>query len=68
VKTSAEGPREVTELKVRVRPHQRENINGGPLGGARVGGPRASTTNVKTSMAGPREVSELKVRELPPST
>jgi hypothetical protein len=37
--------------------HQRENVDGGPPGGAGVEGPGAPTTNVKTSMAGPREVS-----------
>jgi hypothetical protein len=48
--------------------HQRENIDGGPPGGAGVEGPGASTINVKTSTAGPREVPELKVQKRPPPT
>jgi hypothetical protein len=47
--------------------HQRENIDGRPLGGAGAEGPEAPITNVKTSTAGPREVPELKVWERPPS-
>jgi hypothetical protein len=42
--------------------HQRENIDGGPLGGARAGDPGAPTINMKKSMTGPREVPKLKVR------
>jgi hypothetical protein len=48
--------------------HQRENVDGGPPGGARAEGPAALITNVKTSTVGPREVLKLKVRERPPST
>jgi hypothetical protein len=48
-----QGPREVPELKVRERPHQRENVDGGPPGGAKAEGPRAPTINIKTSTAGP---------------
>jgi hypothetical protein len=61
VKTSTVGPREVPELKVQVCHHQRENVNGGPLGGARAGDPGAPTINMKTSTAGLREVPKLKV-------
>jgi hypothetical protein len=67
VKTSMAGPREVPELKDRAAHHQRENIDGGPPGGAGADGPGAPTTNVKTSTAGSREVSELEIREHPPS-
>jgi hypothetical protein len=62
------GPWEEPELMVRERLHQRENIDGGPPGGAGVARPEAPTTNVKTSTAGPREVPVLKVREGPPPT
>jgi hypothetical protein len=55
------GPQEVPKLKVCERHHQRENVNGGPPGGARAGDPGAHTNNVKMPMAGPREVSELQV-------
>jgi hypothetical protein len=48
--------------------HQRENIDGGALGGAGVEGLGAPTIDVKTSMAGPREVPELEIREHPTST
>jgi hypothetical protein len=68
MKTSTVGPREVPELKVQVCHHQRENIDGGPPGGARGGDPGAPTINMKTLTAGLREVLELKVQERPPST
>jgi hypothetical protein len=48
------------------RRRQRENIDGGPPGGAGAGDPGAPTTNVKTSTVGPREVPELEIRERPP--
>jgi hypothetical protein len=47
---------------------QRENIDGGPPGGAGAEGPGAPTIDVKTSMAGPREAPELKIRDRTPST
>jgi hypothetical protein len=43
--------------------HQRENVDGGPPGGAGAEGPRAPTINVKMSTTGPREVPELGIRE-----
>jgi hypothetical protein len=43
--------------------HQREDVDGGPPGGAGAEGPRAPTINVKTSTTGPREVPELEIRE-----
>jgi hypothetical protein len=70
VKTSMTGPREVPELKVwegAPPPPQRENVDDGPPGGARVEGPGAPTIHVKMLTTGPREVPELKVRERPPS-
>jgi hypothetical protein len=67
VKTSTAGPREVPELKVQECHHQRENVNGGPPGGAGVEGLGASIINMKMSTMDPREVPKLKVRECPPS-
>jgi hypothetical protein len=43
--------------------HQRENVNGGPPGGAGAEGPGASTINVKTLTTGPWKVPELEIRE-----
>jgi hypothetical protein len=43
--------------------HQRENIDGGPPGGARAEGPGAPTINMKTMMAGPWAVPELEIWE-----
>jgi hypothetical protein len=68
VKMSTVGPQDVLELKVREHPYQRENVDGGPPGGAGARGPGAPTTNVKTLTAGPRVVPELEVRERPPPT
>jgi hypothetical protein len=48
--------------------HQRENVDGGPPGGAEAEGSGAPTINMKTSTTDPREVPKLKVRERPPST
>jgi hypothetical protein len=53
VKTLTVDTREVPELKVRERPHQRENVDGGPLEGDRAEGPGAPTTNVKNVDDGP---------------
>jgi hypothetical protein len=65
---STTGPWEVPELKVREHLPSRENVGGGPPGGAGAEGPGAPTINVRTSTTGPREVPELKVREHPPLT
>jgi hypothetical protein len=54
-------------LKVHERPDQCENVDRGPLRGARAEGPGVPTINVKTSTVGPREVLELKVRDHPPA-
>jgi hypothetical protein len=43
--------------------HQRENVDGGLLGGAGAEGPGVPAINVKMSMTGPREVPELEIRE-----
>jgi hypothetical protein len=45
------------------------NIDGGPPGGGRAGGPGAPTINAKKRrLAGPRKVLEMEVRERPSLT
>jgi hypothetical protein len=56
VKTSTAGLREVPELEIRSAHHQRENVDGGPPGGAGAAGPGVPTINVKMSTAAPQEV------------
>jgi hypothetical protein len=62
------GPREVPELKVQERHHERQNVDGGPPGSVRAEGPGVPTINVKMLTAGHRELPELEIRERPPST
>jgi hypothetical protein len=76
MKTSTISLREVPELKVQerhhqrenARHHQRENADAGPSGGVGAEGPGAPTINMKTLTLGPLEVPKLKVWERPPST
>jgi hypothetical protein len=63
VKTSTTDPGRCQSWRSGSAHHQRENVDDGPLGGARAGDLGAPTINVKTSTAGPREVPELKVQE-----